>query len=176
VRSLPYIEQELDRHLEKINQDLNALPGPPSSAPLSEVLRLITDFTREVERQGEGIPGRNGLLHQIKQPQDNFRVAVRRTAPCFVPQYRGRAATPTIEVSEPELSQFMDFPGPFSASATSASATSTSATLVSVPQAVEIHTRPPFLTGEENSGEISLNDGKEVFIDDVLQTAEWCVP
>jgi hypothetical protein len=46
----------------------------------------------------------------------------------------------------------------------------------SVLQQVERHTRPPFLEGEENSGEIGLNDGKEVFIDDVLQTAEWCVP
>jgi hypothetical protein len=40
---------------------------------------------------------------------------------------------------------------------------------------VDKHTRPPFLEGEEDSGEIGLNDGKEVFIDDVLQTAEWCV-
>jgi hypothetical protein len=41
---------------------------------------------------------------------------------------------------------------------------------------VEKHTHPPFLNGEEHIAEIGLNDGKEVFIDDVLQTAEWCVP
>jgi hypothetical protein len=114
-----------------------------------------------MERQGEGIPGRNGLLHQIKQPQDNFRVAVRRTAPCFVPQYRRRPATPTIE-------GFESGPIPFSAPAVT-SAMPASAT------PVDKHTRPPFLEGEEDSGEIGLNDGKEVFIDDVLQTAEWCV-
>jgi len=170
---LPYIEQELDKHLEKINQDLKALPGPPSSAPLSEVLRLITDFTREVERQGEGIPGRDGLLHQIKQPQDNFRVAVRRTATCFVPQYRG---TPAVE-SEPYSMSASVQSGPSvtSARATPASAISTSATSAFVLQQVGKHTRPPFLEGEEDSGEIGLNDGKEVFIDDVLQTAEWAV-
>jgi hypothetical protein len=110
-----------------------------------------------VERQGEGIPGRDGLLHQIKQPQVNFRVAVRRTAPCFVPQYCGRPASPA------SLSDC-------------ASATSGSATSAFVPQQVGKHTRPPFLEGEEDVGEIGLNDGKEVFIDDVLQTAEWCVP
>jgi hypothetical protein len=109
-----------------------------------------------VERQGVGIPGRDGLLHQIKQPQDNFRVAVRGTAPCFVPQYRGslsRPASPAFNVSpdSPAISE-------------------------SSLQQVEKHTRPPFLEGEEDSGEICLNDGKEVFIDDVLQTAEWSVP
>jgi hypothetical protein len=127
---------------------------------------LITDFTGEVKRQGEGIPGRDGLLHQIKKPQDDFRVAIRKTAPCFVPQYRRPA--------EPEPIGF-SLSGPFSASATPASATSTSATPSFVLEAVEKHTRPPFLQGEEDSGETDFNDGKKVFIDDVLQTAEWCV-
>jgi hypothetical protein len=163
----------LKRLLEKINRDLKDLPPPPSSAPLSEVLRLITDFTREVERQGEGIPGRDGLLHQIKEPQNNFRVEVRRTAPCFVPQYRGRPASPTVEEFELRPSCVSAAP---SVSTTSARTTSASATSAFVLQQVGKHTRPPFLEGEEDSGEIGLNDGKEVFIDDVLQTAEWCVP
>jgi hypothetical protein len=132
-----------------------------------------------VERQGEGIPGRDGLLHQIKQPQENFRVAIRRTAPCFVPQYRDR---PAVEPEPPRLMaalSALSSPSTTSASAasarsTSASATSTSAT--SVLQAVGKHTRPPFLKGEEDSEEIGLNDGKGVFIDDVLEAAEWCVP
>jgi hypothetical protein len=75
-----------------------------------------------------------------------------------VPQYR--------RLAEPE-------PIGFSLSKPS---TPASATPSFVLQAVEKHTRPPFLEGEEDSGEIGLNDGKEVFIDDVLQTAEWCVP
>jgi hypothetical protein len=40
----------------------------------------------------------------------------------------------------------------------------------------EKYARPPFLAGEEDSDEIGLNDGKKVFIDDVLESAEWCVP
>ena len=106
------------------------------------MLRLITDFTREVEKQGEGIPGRDGLLHQVKEPQDEFRIAIRRTAPCFVPQFRNRPASDRTSVQ----------PGP------------------------EKYTRPPFLLGEEDRDEIKLNDGKKIFIDDVLQSAEWCVP
>jgi hypothetical protein len=136
----------LKRLLEKINRDLEDLPPPPSSAPLSEVLRLISGFTREVERQSEGIPGCDGLLHQVKQPQDEFRIAIRRTAPCFVPRFRQRP---------PQLSAVL--------------------TSTFVPQPAEKHARPPFLVGEEDPDEIGLNDGKKIFIDDVLETAEWCV-
>ena len=101
-----------------------------------------------MERQGEGIPSYDGLLHQVKQPQDEFRVAIRRTAPCFIPQFRNRPASqgpcrPPVGV---------------------------------VVQPVEKYARPPFLAGEEDPDEIGLNDGKKVFIDDVLETAEWCVP
>jgi hypothetical protein len=135
----------LKKLLEKIKRDLEDLPPPPSSAPLSEVLRLITDFTKEVEKQGEGIPGHDGLLHQVKQPQDEFRVAIRRTAPCFVPQFRNRPA------SDDRLRAV-------------------------AMQPAEKHARPPFLVGEEDPNEIGLNDGKKIFIDDVLDTAEWCVP
>jgi hypothetical protein len=147
-RSLPIIEQELKKLLEKIKRDLEDLPPPPSSAPLSEVLRLITDFTKEVGKQGEGIPGYDGLLHQVKQPQDEFRIAIRRTAPCFVPRFRN---TPAIS-------------GPCRAP------------VVVAVQPPKQYARPPFLVGEEDPDEIGLNDGKKVFIDDVLETAEWCVP
>ena len=90
MRSLPHIEQELSKLLEKTKRDIDDLPPPPSSAPLREVLRLITDFTRAVERQGEGVPGRDGLLQQIRRPQDEFRVAIRKTVPYFVPQFNKR--------------------------------------------------------------------------------------
>lgn len=168
----------MNRLLGKIKRDLEDLPPPPSSTPLSEVLRLITEFTRDVEMQGKGIPGRGGLLHEIKQPQDDFRVAVRKTAPCFVPQYRHRpeselpiglmavSAIPCVSVTSASST---------SASSTSASPTSTSPTSPFASRLVKKCTRPPFLIGEEVSGEIYLNDGKEVSIDDVLETAEWHV-
>ena len=129
----------MNKLLEKIKRDFEDLPPPPSSAPLGEVLQLISDFTREVERQGDGIPGCDSLLHQVKQPQDEFRIAIRRTAPFFVPRFRDKLALarPAIDLK---------------------------------------YARPAFLLGEEDSDEMRLNDGKEIFIDDVLETAEWCVP
>jgi hypothetical protein len=45
-----------------------------------------------VEKQGEGEPGRDGLLQQIRPWQEEFRGAIRETAPCFVPQFRKRPA------------------------------------------------------------------------------------
>ncbi|KAH9965455.1 P-loop containing nucleoside triphosphate hydrolase protein [Russula dissimulans] len=129
---LPHIEQELNKLLEKTNNELEDLPPPPSSAPMREIFRLITEFTRAVERQGKGIPGREGLLQQIRSPQDNFRVAIRKTAPFFVPQFRKKPILGT-------------------------------------------HIRPPFLVGEEHYDDTGLNDVKSIFIDDVLETAEWAV-
>ena len=35
--------------------------------------------------------------------------------------------------------------------------------------------KPPFLIGEEKEDEVGLSDGKSIFIDDVLENAEWCV-
>jgi hypothetical protein len=35
--------------------------------------------------------------------------------------------------------------------------------------------KPPFLLGEEVLDEIELSDGKGIFINNVLETAEWCV-
>lgn len=82
----------MNKRLEKINRDLGDLPPPPSSTPLKDVLRLVTDFTGAVKRQGEGVPGRDGLLQQMRLPQEGFRVAVRKTAPCFIPRFGRRHA------------------------------------------------------------------------------------
>jgi hypothetical protein len=34
----------------------------------------------------------------------------------------------------------------------------------------------PHFLAEERTSDIGLDDGEEIFIDDVLETAEWCVP
>ncbi|KAI0002262.1 P-loop containing nucleoside triphosphate hydrolase protein [Russula compacta] len=183
---LPDIEQELNKLLEKTNRDLNNLPPPPSSAPLREILRLITEFTRAVEKQSEGIPGRDGLLPQIRPSQDQFRVAVRKTAPRFVPQFSKRPVreVPIDEVSEQEEEEFRftdaEYPSVLPVSSNKShlhsknSSTGSSKSAGSVPD-VNTDIRPPFLIGEEIYGEIGLDNGKKIFINDVLETAEWAV-
>ena len=100
------------------------------------------DFTGAVEKQVQGVPGRDGLLQQIKPRQEEFRVAIRATAPCFVPRYK--ESQPQEAVLESGTSE--DW---------------------------EPYRRLSFLEGEEDYDEIGLDDGKEIFIDDVLETAEW---
>ena len=145
---LPVIQQELNKLIKRTNIELHDLPSPPSSESLREILRLITDLTRAVEKQVKGVPGSEGLLQQIRPQQEEFRTTIRRTAPCFVPKYR--------EVDEDsELREML---------------TSTQ----SVCSADwESYQRLLFLEGEEEYEEIGLDNGKELFIDDVLETAQW---
>jgi hypothetical protein len=135
---------------------------------MSEILRLITEFTRAVEKQGEGKPGCDGLLQQIRPWQDAFRVAIRKTAPCFVPQFK-RVAAPVSRTASPA-------PSLWSESSNLAQYERPPSPVPCVVQRVEPHRNPLFLVGEEHHTEIGLDDGKEIFIDDVLETAEWCVP
>ncbi|KAI0262190.1 P-loop containing nucleoside triphosphate hydrolase protein [Gloeopeniophorella convolvens] len=85
---LPDIERELEGLLAKTERELAALPPPPSTEPIKEILRMIADFAREVSRQTQGVPGREGLLQQIRPSEEHFRVTIRETAPCFVPHWR----------------------------------------------------------------------------------------
>jgi len=143
---LPAIQREPKKLIERTNIELHDLPSPPSSESLREILRLITDLTRAVEKQVKGVPGSEGLLQQIRPQQEVFRTAIRKTAPCFVPKYRG-----VQEDSEPgEM-------------------------LTSTQSAVdwESYQRLLFLEGEEDYEEIGLDNGKELFIDDILETAQW---
>ncbi len=99
-----------------------------------------------MEKQVEGVPGRGGFLQQIKPRQEEFRVAIRTTAPCFIPKYkdsRSGNGSQNLVVSEESESDW------------------------------EPYRRLSFLEGEEPYAEIGLDDGKEIFIDDVLETAEW---
>lgn len=146
-RRLPDIQRELNKLIERTNTDLRDLPPPPSSEPLREILRLITDFSRAVEKQVGGVPGREGLLQRIRPQQEVFRTAIRTTAPCFVPKYR--EAAEAREVPEETASQSLSN------------------------EDWEPYQRLLFLEGEENYEEIGLDDGKEIFIDDVLETAKW---
>ena len=102
-----------------------------------------------MEKQVEGVtvPGREGLLQRIRPQKEEFRVAIRTTAPCFVPKYRGAQEEP----EEPR--EMMSQSG--------------------CSEEWEPYRRLSFLEGEEVYEEIGLADEKEIFIDDVLETAKW---
>jgi hypothetical protein len=141
---LPAIQQELNNLVERTNIELHDLLSPPSSEPLREILRLITDLSRAVEKQVEGVPGSGGLLQQIRPQQEEFRTAIRTIAPRFVPKYRevqeDSELTSTHSVSNVDWGS---------------------------------HQRLLFVEGEEVYEEIGLDSGKELFIDDILETTQW---
>ena len=64
------------------------LPKPPSADPLSEVLSLISNFSKSLGKYLEGTPNADGLLQSIRPSSVAFRDAIRATEPDFRPYER----------------------------------------------------------------------------------------
>ncbi|KAI9441577.1 P-loop containing nucleoside triphosphate hydrolase protein [Lactarius indigo] len=90
-KRLPELQEELDRLLDQTQMDISRLPSPPSSEPVAEILKLIGGFVRSIERLVSGTPGENGLMQTLRAPQNEFKRAVRQTAPDFRPLERPQA-------------------------------------------------------------------------------------
>lgn len=71
--------------IQEANTKLGALPKAPSTDPVGEVLHALRTFVRDLERRVEGTPEEDGLLQTIRPHQEEFRRAIRQTAPNFVP-------------------------------------------------------------------------------------------
>ena len=87
------MQEELDRLLEQTQEDISRLPNPPSSEPISEILKLIGDFVQSTKNLVDGIiPGENhdGLIQTLRGPRDEFKKAIRQTAPFFIPLERSQ--------------------------------------------------------------------------------------
>ena len=95
---LPELQGEVDRLLEQAEHDISRLPSPPTSEPKVEMLRLISQFVRSVERLVTGTPGKDGLIQTLRKPQEEFKGNIRQTAPDFRPFERPRdvAALPLL--------------------------------------------------------------------------------
>jgi len=84
-RRLPELQEELERLIKQTQEDISRLPSPPSSEPVSEILKLIGAFTRSVQRLVDGVPEKTGLLQTLRGPRDQFKETIRHTAPYFLP-------------------------------------------------------------------------------------------
>ena len=82
--------------IEQTDAKLRGLPKAPSSDPVGEVMHTLRNFVRDLDRRVQGTPEEDGLLQKIRPHQDAFKVAIRRTAPYFVPWEK----TETKELSE----------------------------------------------------------------------------
>ncbi|KAJ7889632.1 P-loop containing nucleoside triphosphate hydrolase protein [Mycena leptocephala] len=83
--SLPQIQIELETTVQKTRANLAQLPKPPSSDPVGEIAALLHGFVGELYKILEGVPRADGLLQIIRPAQEQFRRAIRTTAPDFRP-------------------------------------------------------------------------------------------
>ena len=74
--------------MQQTEESLRALPKGPSNDPVSEVLRVLGDFHKELSERLEGTPDQDGLLQTIRPHTETFRCAIRFTAPYFLPRTR----------------------------------------------------------------------------------------
>ena len=75
--------------IQETDTKLRALPKAPSNDPVGEVLHALRNFVRDLDHRVEGTPEEDGLLQTIRPHQHAFKIAIRRTAPHFVPWGRG---------------------------------------------------------------------------------------
>jgi hypothetical protein len=95
---LPELQEELDRLLEKVDDDILNLPDAPSSEPMVEIMNRIGIFVRAIELIVAGAPDGDGLIQALLQPREEFKREIRQTAPNFRPleQPRDVGAVPVL--------------------------------------------------------------------------------
>ncbi|KAI6044464.1 P-loop containing nucleoside triphosphate hydrolase protein [Pisolithus marmoratus] len=87
-RRLPEIQEELYKASQQAEKDLSELPPEPPADPVSEALRILSEFRKELSDRIEGTPEADGLLQKIRVHTIAFKHAIRATAPSFIPWER----------------------------------------------------------------------------------------
>ena len=100
---LPELQDELDRLLEQLNDDISDLPKPPTSEPVVEIMKLIGAFVRSIEHIVVGSPDDDGLIQALRGPREKFKREVRQTAPDFRPLERPKDINNALVLPEPRF-------------------------------------------------------------------------
>lgn len=88
---MPQIQDELEKSIANTREMISRLAPPPSSDPRSEILTLLQMFVQDVSQNVKGISEDFGfttpsrLIQSTTPEQDNFKRAIRTTAPEFWP-------------------------------------------------------------------------------------------
>ncbi|KAG5337798.1 hypothetical protein C0989_008853 [Termitomyces sp. Mn162] len=101
---LPEIQDEIEKSIIATRDALQNLPKPPSSDPRNEIASLLHVFVQDLARHINGVP-EAGLLQTIRPAQEQFRRAIRVTAPDFQPFERRHAKKKKINKAEFLLSE-----------------------------------------------------------------------
>lgn len=84
---------ELENAIRETEARISKLPRATSNNPVGEVLHALDVFSRDLSRRLEGTPDKDGLLQTIRPYQQEFRRAIRSTAPNFVPWEKKKKGT-----------------------------------------------------------------------------------
>ena len=85
ILRLPEIQNEIEKSIIRARDLLNGLPKPPSDDPRGDISFLLHTFTSDLAQEIKGVPDEDGLLQAIRPAQEDFRRAIRMTAPDFRP-------------------------------------------------------------------------------------------
>ncbi|KAF7366190.1 hypothetical protein MVEN_00496000 [Mycena venus] len=77
--------------------------SPPSSDPVGEIAALLHGFVGELDKILEGVPRADGLLQTIRPAQEQFRRAIRATAPDFRPFEQQEGPIVLAAFSDPDF-------------------------------------------------------------------------
>ncbi|KAH8091801.1 P-loop containing nucleoside triphosphate hydrolase protein [Cristinia sonorae] len=84
-KALPGLREDCKEALRVVNEDIDKLPSPPSDQPASELLRLVTAFSGDVERLVRGTDNFEYLLQKCRPAYRTFKHHVRSTCPDLRP-------------------------------------------------------------------------------------------
>ncbi|KAF5317462.1 hypothetical protein D9758_018043 [Tetrapyrgos nigripes] len=83
--SLPVIRSEAASLLEATCEELNRLPKALEEEPATHMLNLISAFAGQVQQYVKGGVHLTQLIHEHRDAYKDLKIAIRRTAPNFVP-------------------------------------------------------------------------------------------
>ncbi|KAI0650980.1 P-loop containing nucleoside triphosphate hydrolase protein [Trametes meyenii] len=88
--SLPQLIEEVTAQLAATNKQLDTLPPLVTTEPSAFVLDIVTRFQNDVVELTEGSPRRTVLVQKNRETYEKFKLAIRGTAPAFVPYEKAK--------------------------------------------------------------------------------------
>ncbi|KAK0239883.1 P-loop containing nucleoside triphosphate hydrolase protein [Armillaria nabsnona] len=83
--TLPVIRSEATEALEECRAELTTIPTAINEEPATYMLKLVTSFSAEVQSLVRGRSDASRLIQENRQAFKDLKIAIRRTAPNFVP-------------------------------------------------------------------------------------------
>ena len=116
-RRIPRLGRDVDEKLAACHEELKSLPPQITGEPASYVLALLSSFCIDVQAHIKGGPGTEAFVQHNRQVYEDFKRAIRSTAPRFIPQPSANDVPPNFNQQETVDSDDEDGDAPESSSA-----------------------------------------------------------